>query len=108
MIHFRTLISAASFGFELSLVEHLAHFIRRTFAFPKLQTMISIKRYLLVGLVFGILSLAVAITYRDIIEEEWKEFKGLHNKSYESNENRFRLKVFAEVSFEFPDFDLVS
>lgn len=61
--------------------------------------MIPIKP-LLFGLVFTILSLTAAINYRDIVVEEWNEFKALYKKVYDGyEEDQFRLTVFAEVEF---------
>lgn len=60
--------------------------------------MIPNKALLLFGLFFGIVSLAAAVNYRDIIVEEWNEFKALYKKAYAGDkENQFRLTVFAEV-----------
>lgn len=42
------------------------------------------------------LALVQAISYRDILEEEWKAFKQLYKKDYESQEEDFRFKVFME------------
>ncbi|KAJ6215615.1 hypothetical protein RDWZM_010115 [Blomia tropicalis] len=41
-------------------------------------------------------SIVSAISYREILEEEWNVFKQVYNKSYEKDENQFRFKVFME------------
>lgn len=102
------IIVSCSFGFALSLEEHLALFLtlQRTFAFPiSLQgassRMTSIKsRYILAGLVFAIFSLAAAasLSYRDVVVQEWNAFKALYKKNYYNESvDKFRLSVFTEV-----------
>jgi len=40
---------------------------------------------------------AAAVSYRDVVEEEWEAFKLKHNKAYQDeSEERFRMKIFME------------
>jgi len=51
--------------------------------------------FLLLAFVIATAS-AAAISYKDVIEEEWQLFKLKHNKSYDESEEQFRMKVFME------------
>lgn len=44
------------------------------------------------------ISFAVVVTYRDVLREEWNEFKAKYNKSYaDQTEDNYRFKVFLET-----------
>lgn len=46
---------------------------------------------------FAVMAAASAISFLDVIKEEWHAFKLHHNKQYESEtEEKFRLKIYAE------------
>ncbi|KAA0203420.1 cathepsin L [Hyalella azteca] len=50
----------------------------------------------LVVLLLGLASVASAVSFYNVVMEEWEAFKLTHNKKYGSVEEAFRLKVFAE------------
>jgi len=44
------------------------------------------------------LSVAVVVTYRDVLREEWNEFKARYNKTYvDQTEDNYRFKIFLET-----------
>lgn len=57
---------------------------------------------LILALAATLVAVASAITtYRDVLNEEWSEFKETHNKSYkDKTEDNYRFKVFMENKFK--------
>lgn len=50
---------------------------------------------ILTGLL-GIIYVADALTYSDIVHEEWNAFKKYYNKKYDKDDESFRFRVFME------------
>jgi cathepsin L len=53
----------------------------------------------LVALLLSVLAISHvlgAITYRDVLKEEWKEFKIKYNKTYDGSEDNYRFKIFLD------------
>ena len=59
----------------------------------------AMKLYLAIALsaVLAAVSVASSVTYKDVVQTEWEEFKSQHNKVYPSEaEEKFRMKIYLE------------